>query len=30
MAAIAKRNPAEATRLMRLHFDNGLAAAQPT
>ena len=30
MAAIAQRNPAEATRLMRLHFDNGLAAAQPT
>ena len=29
MAAIAQRNPAEATRLMRLHFDNGLAATQP-
>ena len=27
MAAIAARNPAEATRLMRAHFDNGLAAA---
>ena len=29
MAAIAARRPADATRLMRLHFDNGLAAAQP-
>ena len=27
MAAITGRNPAEATRLMRAHFDNGLAAA---
>ena len=27
MAAISARNPAEATRLMRQHFDNGLAAA---
>ena len=26
MAAIAARNPADATRLMRAHFDNGLAA----
>jgi DNA-binding FadR family transcriptional regulator len=29
MAAISTRNPADATRLMRQHFDNGLAAAQP-
>ena len=29
MAAIAARNAAEATRLMRAHFDNGLAAAAP-
>jgi len=28
MAAIAGRNAAEATRLMRQHFDNGLAATQ--
>jgi len=30
MAAISSHNPAEATRLMRQHFDNGLAAAQPS
>ena len=29
MAAITARNAAEATRLMRAHFDNGMAAAAP-
>ena len=29
MAAIAARQPAEAARLMRAHFDNGLEAASP-
>jgi DNA-binding GntR family transcriptional regulator len=29
MAAIAARNAADATRLMRAHFDNGLQAAAP-
>ena len=27
MAALTQRQPAEAARLMRAHFDNGLAAA---